>query len=114
MSVALRDQRVRVYGYDNSGTEGRISESYPFVGEYWARITSPSGREKTIAGQAEHTADALVFFSDEVASLIPADGILKLGTIVYKILAAPVASRMYLNEVVVPVVHAESANYVLA
>lgn len=109
MSIGLRDQRVRVYGYDNGGDEGRVSETYPYVGEYWARVTAPSGREATIAAQAEEVVDALVFFSDEVT--VPGDGILKLGPIVYKVLSTSPA-RMG-REIVARVAHAESATFVL-
>lgn len=110
MSIGLRDQRVRVYGYLNGGTEGRISETYPYLGEYWGRFVSPSGREATIAAQAEETIDGLVFLSDEIP-VPPGDGLLSIGPVFYKILST-FPARMT-REIGVRVAFAESANYVI-
>lgn len=110
MSVSLRDQRARIYGYDNGGDEGRISETYPYLGEYWTRYVPAGGREATIAAQAEQTIDGTFFFSDEIDTP-PGDGLVKLGPSFYKTVAVIPARAT--REIAVRVVSAESAEYVL-
>lgn len=116
MSIGLRDQRVRVYGYSDSGDEGRAGETYPYLDEFWGRVTSPSGREATIAAQAEETLDALVFLSDEIIDELPdgkfpVDGLLSIGPTFYKVLSI-FPARMT-REIGVRVSFAESASYAI-
>lgn len=75
MSIGLRDQRVKVYGYSDATSDGRADPRYSGQGTYWARISAPSGREATIAGQATENIDAVFSFSAEAT--IPPDGFLR-------------------------------------
>lgn len=74
VSEAFRDQRVKVYGYSDVGTDGRANPVYSGTETYWASMGAPNGREATIAGQANQRVDAVFMFSGE--AVIPPDGFL--------------------------------------
>ncbi len=66
MSLSLRDRRVRIYAYSNTGTAGFVSAQYTFRDERWASV-SQTGGAKTIAGVApEERSDATFDFDPSV------------------------------------------------
>lgn len=71
----LRDQRLEVFGYSDEGTGGRSAPTYTLASTYWGRHASPSGSERTIAGQASQSVDAVFLFAGEAT--IPADGAIR-------------------------------------
>ncbi len=75
MSTGLRDQRIRVFGYNSTGSDGWASSEFPYVGEYWGRLEPAGGREATIAAQAQQKVDAVAVFDINVE--VQRDGILK-------------------------------------
>jgi hypothetical protein len=75
MSASLRDERWKVYDYADTNTDGRANPTYNMIGTWWARSSAPTGREATIAGQANQQIDVVVDFSDE--AVLPANGFLR-------------------------------------
>lgn len=63
MSISLRDRRVRIYGYSNSGGDGFASSKYTFRDERWASV-SQSGGGKQILGTAPEEHSDVVFDFD--------------------------------------------------
>jgi hypothetical protein len=84
MSASLRDERVKLYTYSNTGTGGRATPRYTFSVSRWARRAIPGSREATVAGQASQQVDAVFILPDRVG--IDADGAIRAqdGTL-YKI-----------------------------
>lgn len=114
MSLSHRDERWKVYGYSDVGTDGRANPVYSGIGEWWARMVGPSGREVTMASQAGQRVDGVVVFGDE--AVIPSDGFLRgPDEKLYRILAVPFAARgsSALSEQLVPVVYAEDSAQVI-
>lgn len=106
MSVGLRDQRIRVFSFSDTSSDGRASSGYAYVGEYWGRADAPSMREATVAGQAEHQADAV--FTLEKGVVVSPDGLLKADSRYYKVTGVPPANRMA-NEIKVFATYADDA-----
>lgn len=75
MSASMRDERWGVYDYSDSIVDGRANPGYSRIGTWWARSASPSGREATLAGQANQQIDVVVAFAKE--AVIPANGFLR-------------------------------------
>lgn len=63
---ALREQRARIYGYDDSGTEGFVSGRYTFRAERWALVVQRGGRKEIIATAPESKTDAIIDFDPHV------------------------------------------------
>lgn len=69
MSVSLRNRRVAIYAYSNTGSNGLVEHTYTKTpsaaadGNWWASRSVPTGREVLVAAQAEHIADALFGFA---------------------------------------------------
>jgi hypothetical protein len=83
MSIATRDQRVRLYTYSDAGSNGIVSSTYTFSVERWARKESPTGREVLLAEASQYKTDAVFTFGDEVA--VPSRGLLKHGDTYYEV-----------------------------
>ena len=114
MSIGLRDQRVLVFSYSDSGSDGwqstrYIREANPTAadGAYWARKEPVSAREAQIALQAQHEVTVVFAFADHV--FVPTDGVLKHGGTFYKVTGVYIA-RM-LREIVVHAVEATDEVY---
>jgi hypothetical protein len=75
MSIGMRNERVRIFTYSNTGSDGFMASTYTYVAERWARKELPSGREITVAAQAEHKVDAVFEFAAEVT--VTRNGLLK-------------------------------------
>jgi hypothetical protein len=75
MSLALRDELWKVYDYADSNTDGRADPRYNQIGLWWARSGAPTGREATIAAQANQQIDIVLDFAEE--AVIPANGFLR-------------------------------------
>lgn len=82
MTIELRDQRARVYAFQDAGSSGIVDPTYVVLPSpdpdqaWWCRIEEPGGRELTVAEAAEHQSGAIVAFSDEVA--VPLNGVIVL------------------------------------
>ncbi len=63
MSISLRDRRVRIYAYSNSGGKGFVSAKYTFRDERWASV-SQTGGSKAILGTAPEEHSDVVFDFD--------------------------------------------------
>jgi hypothetical protein len=74
MSASLRNQRLRVYAYENVGVNGVPDERYTFCVERWGRVNALGGQQFTVGEQGEHLVTAIAEFSDEVD--VPANGII--------------------------------------
>ncbi len=66
MSISLRDRRVRIYGYSNSGGEGFASDLYTFREERWASVSQTTGRQVILATAPEDRSDAVFDFDSSV------------------------------------------------
>jgi hypothetical protein len=58
--------RIRVYTYVSAVAGGIVSITYPYQGEYWARLDPPNGAETNIAERADYKLDAVVLFADDI------------------------------------------------
>lgn len=87
MSTGLRDQRVGLYTFSNTGTNGLSGSAYTRTAERWGRIEPASARERTVGGQTQQEADVIVTLADEAAPLVDRNGLAKVGTTIYKITA---------------------------
>lgn len=66
MSLSLRNRRVRIYGYDNSGGDGFVSSRYTFRDERWASVTQVSSDKRQLGTAPETTTDAVFDFDPSV------------------------------------------------
>lgn len=83
MSASLCDQRVRIFTYSDTGTNGEPDSTYTFAAERWGRLEAAAAREGTTGAQAQHQAEVVVLFADEVT--VTRDGALKVAGRFYKI-----------------------------
>jgi hypothetical protein len=74
--ISLRDQRARVYAFDEASAEAG-GDGYPLPQyqvlasddadmAWWARVEEPGGREITVGEAAQRESPAVIAFSDEV------------------------------------------------
>lgn len=63
---SLRDRRVRIYGYENSGTAGMVSARYVFRAERWACVSQRGARKEIIGTAPVSKVDAVVDFDPNV------------------------------------------------
>ena len=85
MSAGLRRYRARIYAYTDGGAGGAVASTYTPVlsgdpdGDWWCSRGVPSGRERTLAGAAEHSIDAVFGFARDVLltdnGLLVSDGV---------------------------------------
>ena len=61
--ISLRNERVGIYAYASTTTNGLVSTTYTKAGEYWGRIQPPSGAERDIAQKANYLIDAVITLS---------------------------------------------------
>lgn len=94
MSVGLRDQRVRIYGYASTSDEGVPGAVYEYRETRWARLEAPTGREVTVGMQAAHRVDAVLALADEAD--VRANDLILLGADRYLVRA--VLGRRHLRE----------------
>lgn len=81
MTLSLRDQRVRIYGYTNQpgSDSGFVNPKYVVLPSadpdqaWWCRLQETIGRELTVAEAAEHQSNCEIYVSDEVA--VPLNGV---------------------------------------
>jgi hypothetical protein len=106
MSAGLRDQRIRVFDFSDTSTDGRASSGYTYRDEYWGGVSAPSMREATVAGQGEHVADAV--FTLERGVQVQSGGLLKADDRYYKVTGLPPANRMA-NEIKVFATYVDDA-----
>lgn len=66
MSVSLRDRRVRIYDYSNSGGSGFPSAKYTFRAERWASVSQTGGAKAIVATAPEEKSDAVFDFDPSV------------------------------------------------
>jgi len=83
MSASSRDQRVSLFSYSNTGTDGIVSTVYTFTATRWARKEVPTGRELMLGEASEHKVDAVFTFAEEVS--IPVPGLLRHGSHYYEV-----------------------------
>ncbi|HXE60751.1 MAG TPA: hypothetical protein VN607_08580 [Gemmatimonadaceae bacterium] len=80
MPISLRNRRVALYAYSNTGSGGLVAHTFTKTrsaaadGNWWASRSVPTGRESLKAMQAEHTADAMFGFGPEAP--VDSDGAL--------------------------------------
>jgi hypothetical protein len=92
--------RARIYTYSDIGTEGLMNSRYTFSVERWCRFELPSGREQTLAAQANRRLDGVVAFSDEVSVSI--HDLLVINEVQYKVVE--VVPRRQQREIICQVV----------
>lgn len=90
MSVELRDERVKLYTFSDTGSGGRAAPTYMYSVTRWGRREIPGSREATIAGQASQQVDAVFVLPDRVTidgngAIRGADGTLYKITGVYPV-----------------------------
>jgi hypothetical protein len=125
MPVGLRDQRARVYAFDEASAEAG-GDGYPLPQyqvlaspdadmAWWARVEEPGGREITVGDAAQRESPAVIAFSDEV--LVPLASVIVLlapdGSAGPLYRTKSVNLRRLLQEVAVEAVFADLALYTL-
>lgn len=110
MNSALRDQRGRIYDYVTVSDSGYQAESYAYVAERWCRVGQPSGREATVAAQAQHRTDVVITFAADAP--VTKDGLVRVDGQSYRVTFVPPPNRM-LDELAVQGTHIDDANLTL-
>jgi hypothetical protein len=70
--VAVKDDRIKVYLLDDTGSDGAVAPAYVLSPSnesdqgYWAGLAYISGHEKLVGGQAEHVVIYDVTMDDHV------------------------------------------------
>ncbi len=121
MSLALRDQRARIYAYTDQGDSGVAAHLYAVVPSpdpdqaWWCRVEEPGGHELTVGQGAEHQSGAVIAFSAEVP--VPLNGVVVLlrpdGSTGPLYRVASVSPRRQVGEIAVTGVFADHAVYTL-
>lgn len=107
MSESLRDERVKLYTFSDTGSGGRYAPTFTYSVSCWGRQAVPGSREATIASQASQTVDAVFVLPERVS--IDDDGAIRgqNGTL-YKITGVqPVRNTSSLVEQIVTAVYAD-------
>ena len=66
MSASLRDRRVRIYRYENSGGQGLVSARYVFSTERWASIVQVAATKQIVGIAPNEKISAVMDFDPAV------------------------------------------------
>lgn len=72
-ATGLRDQRIRLYGPVDRGSDGYVRQSYVLEGERWGRLDESRTATSLMQERLQTRVDAMVEFADEVT--IPINGV---------------------------------------
>lgn len=93
MSTGLLDQRIRLFRFSDTSSNGYASSGYAYDRECWGRLDAPSAREATVANQGEHVVDAVLTVQRGIP-ILPGALVKGEDGKYYKVTGVPPSSRM--------------------